>query len=202
MSDSAIVHVTGTPDLTIRELETMGYGTAKANGWHDRKGEILTEAHPYAQIAVLSLVTRRMTDVIEHIRKPQDQLKGLPTPLDLLRGTVLNIAWAGMVQAAKEYLEQTGEYGKPAEGSKCEMIAWLQLIITEASEAIEAVVKGDRENFAEELAADIPIRIGDTIGAINDMPGHFLGPIDMTAAIRAKNEKNKARGYRHGDKKA
>ena len=67
----------------------------------------------------------------------------------------------------------------------------LALIHSEASEALEAVRKNDRENFAEELA-DVVIRVLDCAAGLD---------IDMDGAVRAKIEKNKARGYRHGGKR-
>lgn len=66
----------------------------------------------------------------------------------------------------------------------------LALIHSEVSEALEAVRKGDRENFAEELA-DVLIRVLDCAGGLG---------IDLDAEVRAKLEKNRLRGYRHGGK--
>jgi NTP pyrophosphatase (non-canonical NTP hydrolase) len=69
--------------------------------------------------------------------------------------------------------------------------AKLALVHTEVSEATEAFRIGDLENFGEELA--------DTIIRILDL-ANGLG-IDMDAAVRAKLEKNKTRGFRHGGKR-
>lgn len=65
------------------------------------------------------------------------------------------------------------------------------LIHTEVSEAMEAVRHGDKDNFAEELA-DTLIRVLDTAGGLE---------IDLDAVVRAKLEKNRGRGFRHGGKK-
>lgn len=66
----------------------------------------------------------------------------------------------------------------------------IALIHSEASEALEAVRHRDRANFEEELA-DTLIRVLDC--------SHGLG-IDIGAVVRAKLEKNRQRGYRHGGK--
>lgn len=66
----------------------------------------------------------------------------------------------------------------------------LALIHSEVSEALEADRKGDKENFAEELA-DVCIRIFDLCG--------YKG-IDLEAAILHKMERNKVRSYKHGGK--
>lgn len=66
----------------------------------------------------------------------------------------------------------------------------LALIHSEVSEALEADRKGDKENFAEELA-DVCIRIFDLCG---------LKEIDLEKAILEKMERNKTRTYKHGGK--
>ena len=66
----------------------------------------------------------------------------------------------------------------------------LALIHSEVSEALEADRKGDKENFAEELA-DVCIRIFDLCGLKN---------IDLEKAILEKMERNKSRTYKHGGK--
>lgn len=62
---------------------------------------------------------------------------------------------------------------------------------SELSEALEAYRKGDWENFKEELA-DLVIR------TLNVTDG--LG-INIGAEVLAKLEKNRARGFRHGNKR-
>lgn len=69
--------------------------------------------------------------------------------------------------------------------------AILALITSETSEALEAFRKNDKENFAEECADQI-IRILDLTGGLE---------IDIDSAIRAKLEKNKTRGFKHGGKR-
>ena len=66
----------------------------------------------------------------------------------------------------------------------------LALIHSEVSEALEAFRKGDRENFAEEMA-DVLIRVFDVT--------HGMG-IEMAGDVFIKLDKNRARGYRHGGK--
>lgn len=67
----------------------------------------------------------------------------------------------------------------------------LALIHSEVSEALEAFRKGDRENFAEEMA-DVMIRV---VGL-----SHGLG-IDLGSYVLGKLEKNQTRGYHHGGKR-
>jgi NTP pyrophosphatase (non-canonical NTP hydrolase) len=67
----------------------------------------------------------------------------------------------------------------------------IALIHSEASEALEAFRKNDKANFEEEIA-DVIIRCLDCAGGLG---------IDIDAVVRAKLEKNKTRGYRHGGKK-
>lgn len=64
----------------------------------------------------------------------------------------------------------------------------LMLIVGEASEAMEALRKNDRENFEEEIA-DIAIRVADFSGNYG---------IDLDTEIRKKMDKNKDRPYKHG----
>ena len=69
--------------------------------------------------------------------------------------------------------------------------AVIALIHSEASEALEAYRHNDRENFMEEMA-DIVIRVLDCIGGLT---------VNFDAEVRAKMERNKLRGFRHGGKK-
>lgn len=71
-----------------------------------------------------------------------------------------------------------------------EMGTVLALIHSEVSEALEADRKGDKENFAEELA-DIVIRVFDLCGSMN---------IDLGTEIENKMAKNEKRDYKHGGK--
>lgn len=66
----------------------------------------------------------------------------------------------------------------------------LALIHSEVSEATEAVRNKDRANFEEELA-DVLIRVLDLSGGLG---------IDMDAAVAAKLDVNRKRGYKHGGK--
>ena len=69
--------------------------------------------------------------------------------------------------------------------------AVLALIHSEVSEALEAFRENNKANFEEELA-DTIIRVLDCAGGLG---------LDIEAAVRAKLEKNKERGYRHGGKR-
>ena len=80
--------------------------------------------------------------------------------------------------------------GNPPSTDK--LMRFVALIHSEASEAVEAIRKGDRENFTEELA-DVIIRCLDAAGGLD---------LDIGQAIIDKLEKNKQRGYRHGGKLA
>ena len=64
----------------------------------------------------------------------------------------------------------------------------LMLIVSEVSEALEALRKNDKENFKEELA-DVIIRTCDLAGGLN---------IDLQEEIMKKIEANKNRPYKHG----
>ncbi len=70
------------------------------------------------------------------------------------------------------------------------MLAKLMLVVTEVSEAAEAVREDDREKFAEEIA-DTFIRLLDICGSMG---------IDIEAEIERKMEVNRGRPYRHGKK--
>jgi len=67
----------------------------------------------------------------------------------------------------------------------------LALIHSEVSEALEAFRANDRENFNEEMA-DVLIRVLDLVGAFTN---------DFDKVVRAKIDKNKARGHKHGGKR-
>lgn len=75
-------------------------------------------------------------------------------------------------------------------GDTYKVPAILALIHSEVSEALEAFRKRDRENFAEEMA-DVLIRVLDCTPGL---------AIDIDKAVAAKLERNKQRGYRHGNK--
>lgn len=64
----------------------------------------------------------------------------------------------------------------------------LMLIVSEVSEALEALRGGDEGNFKEELA-DVAIRLGDLCGGLG---------IDLETEIKKKMDKNKSRSYKHG----
>ncbi len=69
--------------------------------------------------------------------------------------------------------------------------AVLMLVTTEVAEATEGFRHNDKENFAEECA-DVVIRMLDLTAGLG---------IDIEAAIAAKLEKNKRRGFKHGGKR-
>ena len=81
---------------------------------------------------------------------------------------------------------------EPSDWSNTEhLLACLQLIVTEVAEATRDVQNDNKPGFDEELA-DVLIR---TLGLAKG-----LG-IDIDAVVRAKMEKNRTRGYRHGGKR-
>lgn len=64
----------------------------------------------------------------------------------------------------------------------------LMLVVSEVSEALEALRKTDYKNFEEELA-DVAIRLGDLCGGLG---------VNLEYEIIKKMEKNRQRGYKHG----
>ena len=72
------------------------------------------------------------------------------------------------------------------------LLSWMMLITTEVAEAAEAIRKGDKENFAEELA-DICIRVFDSAAALG---------INLEQEIVNKMIRNEARPHMHGGKRA
>ncbi len=64
----------------------------------------------------------------------------------------------------------------------------LMLIVSEVSEALEALRNEKKDSFKEELA-DVAIRLADLCGGIG---------IDLEAEIIKKVDKNKDRPYKHG----
>ena len=66
--------------------------------------------------------------------------------------------------------------------------ARLMLIVSEVSEALEALRNEKKDSFKEELA-DVAIRLGDLCGGIG---------IDLEKEIIKKMDKNKDRPYKHG----
>lgn len=66
----------------------------------------------------------------------------------------------------------------------------LMLIVSEVSEALEALRHEDQKEFNEEMA-DIMIRVADLCGKLK---------IDLNYEIVKKMEKNASRPYKHGKK--
>lgn len=187
------------PELTIDDLVDMSYGTARDNGWHDRSGPITGET-PEARLAALVPTLQAFRNLVEAIRKP-DKFS-VKDALRSLEINVGNLCSNGIDVKAVEQAASLLELGKELQGSATQVQSWLVLMVSELAEASEAVERRDKATFAEELAADVLIRAGNAIGAINDHAGHFLGPINPEAVILAKNEHNQQRGYRHGGKLA
>lgn len=77
------------------------------------------------------------------------------------------------------------------ETSDYKVLAILDLIHSEVSEATEAFRKNNKENFIEEIA-DVIIRCLDCTEGLK---------MDVGDAILKKLEKNKSRGYKHGGKR-
>jgi NTP pyrophosphatase (non-canonical NTP hydrolase) len=81
---------------------------------------------------------------------------------------------------------------KPEDWSEQEykIPAVIALVHSEVSEALEAYRHGDRTNFLEEMA-DTVIRCFDVTNGLG---------MDLGRAVLAKLEKNRHRGFRHGNK--
>jgi len=90
-----------------------------------------------------------------------------------------------MVVRAHENAQLHGFYDDPPELGTA-----IALIHSELSEALEALRKDDKENFAVELA-DTAIRIADLCGYCD---------IDLEAVIEKKMKYNESRPYKHGKK--
>lgn len=182
--------------ISIEQLQAMAFETATANGWHDANRTEITPETAYGQLVSMVPVFLALGEAIECIRKPETgQVDG---PLQNARASIEFLLREGMAPATRHL---NSECGLLLGGSRTQVAAWLVLIISEAIEALEAVIYQNAANFAEEMA-DIMIRMGDTTRAINQQPQHFLAPIDLAAAIITKNERNKTRGHRHGGKRA
>lgn len=179
--------------MTINELIAEVTEINTANGWRERDETPLTGDHPVAQIAAMTEPATVLSGVIEAIRaggRKADEAywrylyRERPFTLD---------------RAGDKLVDDLREWRWPVYGSRTEALCRLRLIDTETAEASEAVINGDLANLAEELA-DIVIRVLDFVGAWNE--AHPGREIDLEAAIRAKLEKNRARGWRHGGKLA
>lgn len=175
--------------LTVNGMVDMAYGTAKAAGWHDKDHIPLTPQDPHSHIAAMMMILLPWAGAVEAIRKNK--------PVELGRE----------LRFLAELSEETAANGTEHRANllmnidrlepwQMRLLGWLGLKVTELVEAAEAVINRDKTNFAEELG-DEKIRIGDTVGAINDDPDHPFNGIDLEATILAKNERNLARGYRH-----
>ena len=93
-----------------------------------------------------------------------------------------------LVSTCHDYAKRRGFWEDCPVDSPIIRLAKLMLIVTEISEAAEAVRHADKDNFAEELA-DICIRVFDLAGAYE---------IDLNAAIADKMVVNEKRKRMHG----
>lgn len=91
----------------------------------------------------------------------------------------------------KGFHEYTPEFGVGGRDTR-HILSWLMLVTTEVAEAAEAVRKGDRANFSEELA-DICIRVFDCAEALQ---------VNLEQEIISKMVKNESRPILHGGKLA
>jgi hypothetical protein len=184
--------------LTINSLVDLVTEINTANGWRENKGEILTPEHPMAQIAATSTAAGAIAEIVEGIRKGADRIQTKLATGHLAR-TANTFDSEGLKDAADGWLDGVGELGSPVRGSKTEAVARTRLFDTESVELSDAIVNGDLANMAEELADGV-IRPIDFVGDWNDT--HPDQQIDLQAAILAKLEVNRQRGYRHGGKRA
>jgi len=118
----------------------------------------------------------------------------------LVDGAPLTVA--GLVHTAHEAAKAKGWHEGADPTSPTQVLAWLALLHSEVSEAVEDVRKGllvetvredgKPEGLPSELA-DVLIRLADTCGALG---------IDLEGAIRRKMAYNATRAHRHGGKVA
>lgn len=179
--------------MTINELVAEVTEINTANGWREKDMTPLAGDHPKAQIAAITEQASLLSAVIEAIRAG-----GREADEAYWRYLVSERPFT-LGRAGDKLLDDLAEWGRPVWGSKTEALCRLRLIDTETAEASAAVINGDVANLAEELA-DIVIRVLDFVGAWNE--AHPGQEIDLEAAVRAKLEKNRHRGYRHGGKLA
>lgn len=92
---------------------------------------------------------------------------------------------------AKGFHEYKPTFGNSGQDTR-HILSWLMLVTTEVAEAAEAVRKGDKVNFVEELA-DICIRVFDI--------AEELG-VNLEQEIVNKIVKNESRAIKHGGKLA
>ena len=142
---------------TIEELQREAWANSEAHGFHE-----LEEPGPATlsidnTLAQLMIGVMRLSGIAEGIREG--------TPNDLYREDP-------GITLAPEHLRP---------------LARLMLIVTEATEAAEAIVM-DEGDLGEELA-DILIRVGDFAQESGQ---------DLQAAVEVKMEANKLRPYKHG----
>jgi len=98
----------------------------------------------------------------------------------------------GKIANSKGFHKNDEAYNCIDGGREHLILAWLALVTTEVSEAVEAIRHGDMDNYAEELA-DIVIRVFDIA---------YQTDVDLEKAIVEKMAINKKRPHMHGGKKA
>lgn len=97
--------------------------------------------------------------------------------------------WERIEQLENMAINISKDGEKQVKIDKCNAIATrLMLIVSEVSEALEGLRKGNMYNFREELA-DVAIRLADLAGGLD---------IDLEKEIINKMDSNKDRPYKHG----
>ncbi len=167
-------------NLTITGLVDTAYNTAEANGWHEEPHPTVVPQAPKTQIAALAPFVLAVAQMVEAIRKPRGYLPArgheFTDAFQKIEDHMHNLQCLGLEHMAM--IEASGEAGNtPMLGSKTQVKAHLMLMVTELAEAIEAVEKGDAANFREELA-DLMIRVGDTVGWLNQVG--WTNPVPVT----------------------
>lgn len=162
------------PGLTVRELVTESYGTAKDKGWHDEDGKMLSGA--VIHIAKQAVGVLDVAATVEGIRAGKSPIYSHP----------------------EHILERLDAL--PPEMLRA--VAWMVLVVTEVGESIEDILNehmtaevslsGKPTGLGSELA-DIIIRVCDTAGALG---------IDLAAELRAKMDYNRTRSHKHGGRLA
>jgi NTP pyrophosphatase (non-canonical NTP hydrolase) len=138
-----------------------------------------------------------LADMRVWLRNREDECDRLQALVDAAPLTI-----AGLVHTAHATAKAKGWHDTADPDSPTQVLAWLALLHSEVSEAVEDVRRGMMAEWVSEDGkpgglpselADVFIRLADTCGALG---------IDLEGAIRRKMAFNATRPHRHGGKVA